>query len=103
MGATMELIGRQRTTGVAGGTTGPRYRNLEPPNSSPTFRHIIRRLELQARLTEITLMTRSVTVPAHVLQDLIFNASLAALDSGDMSAAVREQCESLQACIDARP
>ena len=46
-------------------------------------------------------MNHSVTVPAHVLQDLIFNAGLSAIALGpDMDRAVSEQTAELQACID---
>ena len=43
-------------------------------------------------------MNQSVKVPAHILQDLIFNAGLMAAGQ-PQDEVVTEQCDALQACI----
>lgn len=47
-------------------------------------------------------MSNTVTVPAHILQDLIWNAQLATIGQGPMEATVGEQTATLQACIDSQ-
>ena len=47
-------------------------------------------------------MSKTVTVPAAVLQDLIWNAQLAAIGQGEMDTTVQAQTAELQACIDSQ-
>ena len=47
-------------------------------------------------------MSNTVTVDAAVLQDLIWNAQLAAIGQGEMDTTVQEQTAVLQACIDSQ-
>ncbi len=45
-------------------------------------------------------MSKTVTVPASVLQDLIFNAGLVSIGQGNMETTVQAQAAQLQECID---